>query len=188
MPEASASGEVFHGEAEVRVPWTRVAEALLWNPGRALGLGVLFGSGEEMIDAKVTTDDGVVVAERERLTFAIPRPSTFDPLIGRTTTARISTRLDTGLTQISAESDIGGVSVRAVVGITPHGEYRTTVRWRGEVTGGPGSAASLAWTRLAGLPRRLVRQDVATFEATADQLDVTVDHAVEQLRLLRSGS
>jgi nitrite reductase/ring-hydroxylating ferredoxin subunit len=178
-------GEAFHGEVKVRAPWAQVADALLWNPGRALGLGMLLGSGEELLDATVTVGDGVVVAERERLTIAIPRLGTFDPLSGRSTISQITTRADTGLTRITAESSDGGVSVRVVVGVSPHGEYRTTVRWRGELVGRAAGAAALAWTRASALGRRVAGRSGASVEATADDLEVTVDRAVDQLRLLR---
>jgi nitrite reductase/ring-hydroxylating ferredoxin subunit len=180
-----SDGDTFHGEAEVRVPWQHAAEALLWNPGRALGLSVFLGAGSEMIAPSVSSDDGAVVVERERLTFALPRISTFDQLLANTTRVRISTRVDTGLTRLDAESDNGSVVARVVVGLAPYGEYRTMVRWRGHVAGGASSTAALGWTRVASVGRRLAGREGTALEATSDAAQEAVDPAVAMLRELR---
>jgi hypothetical protein len=188
-PEGAADAtDTYRGQAEVRVPWERVAEALLWNPGHALGLGVLLGGGAEMVSPSVSSQEGAVVAERERLTFALPSLSSFDPLLGNTTTARIATRADTGLTRIEAESDGGSVVTRMVVGLTPHGPYRTTVRWRGHVSGGGASTAAVGWTRVVSLGRRLGGRSGAAIEDTCDTVEDAVDVGVESLRELRRGA
>jgi nitrite reductase/ring-hydroxylating ferredoxin subunit len=180
-------GAGLHGESEVRAPYERIADALLFNPGRVLGLGLVLGGGEEVVAPVVELEDGAVVAQRERLTVDLPRPSTFDPWIRRTTRSVTTTTVDTGLTRVVAETSGGEVAARLVVALTPASSYRTIVRWRGELLA-PAPRPVMMAARLAAAGRRLSGRAARSIERAADDVDEVVDPAVDRLRELREGS
>lgn len=169
---------------DVRAPHERIAEALLWNPGRALGLSLLLGGGDEVagarIDAGSDVDARAVAAWRERETVAFPRISTYRPLVQRTARAMIRTSVDTGVTEIAALGRGGEPRARILAALTPVGAYRTTVRLAAIARGG----ADLA---LRGLFQAARRKTVAgRIEAVADAVEDAVDPAVERLRRSRA--
>jgi nitrite reductase/ring-hydroxylating ferredoxin subunit len=179
-----AAGGTIHGTAQVRAPYTGVAEAMLLNPGAALGLGWLLGGGDEMLGPEASTGDGAVTVRRERLTVDLPRIGTFDHLVHRATTTLTATHPATGLTAVTADSPFGRGSVRALIGLTPDGSHRTTVRWRIQAHGG-GARLFLSATRFARAGTRLTGRTVRALQAAADSAETAVDPAIDQLRELR---
>jgi nitrite reductase/ring-hydroxylating ferredoxin subunit len=182
-----AAAGVLRGEVEVRAPHDRVADALLWNVGRMLGLGFLLGGGDEVVAPMLHPEDGAVVVRRERLMVDLPRPSTFDPWVRRTTRSTTTTLVDTGLTRVVAENAEGDVAARIVVALTPVSSYRTIVRWRGELVSPAGRAVTLA-ARAATAGQRLTGRPARLIERAADDVDQVVDPAVDRLRELREGT
>jgi hypothetical protein len=179
----------IRGEVTVRAPYARVAEALLLNPGRALGLAILAGGGDEMLAPTVRAGEGTVSVERQRITVDVHRSSTFDPLVDHVTAVRTETRTDTGLTRVEAAHDGGRLSVQLLVGLDPVGDYRTMVRWLGELRGLPRSLAGVARIAL-GLAQRPQRVRTA-LEGMADQASSapgTVDPAVARFRELSASA
>jgi nitrite reductase/ring-hydroxylating ferredoxin subunit len=182
VPDALSSRTGMHvsGSVEVRAPHASIAAALAFNPGAALGMGLLFGSGDEVVGPDVETEPHRIVVVRDRLTVNVPRLTTFDPAVKRSTRARIETLRETGLTSVTAEIPQGG-TVHAIVGATPIGAYRTVVRWQLYVTGkaAPAVAAAAAATWKV---RLRTRRAAGTFASVADHADTTYDPVLQTLR------
>jgi nitrite reductase/ring-hydroxylating ferredoxin subunit len=182
---APAGGGPRYGRAEVRAPQPRVADALLFNPGAALGLGWLLGAGAQLLGPEVEADGPAVTAHRTRLTFDLPRAGTFDPISERATAATVTTVAATGVTVVAARTPLGGGAVRIVVALTPAGAYRTTARWRIEASGG-GARATLSAYGLASAARTLIGSAPGRLERAADAVERVADPAVDRLRDLRA--
>jgi len=167
---------------EVRSPHASVAEALAFNPGAALGLGFLLGSGDEVVGPRMTLEPHHVVIERERLTLNLPRLTTFDAPVKHAARSRIELEPVTGLTSVAAQLPRGG-AVRVLIGATPIGPYRTAVRWR-IAADGPGASAVIAAAMANCTLRSRVGRSSRTFEAVTDHATMTYDPA---LRFIREG-
>lgn len=180
MPEAP-SRRIREGRIEARAPLERVLAAVALNPGRALGMGLLFGSGEAVIDARFEIDDRHVEIERERVALDLPRVTSYDFLIKKTLRSRIRMALATGKAVISAEDERGSVDARLTVACTPVDPYRTTLRWRLALyTRSAEFRAALA-VRIAAVERRLGRGS-RLLERITDDLEETADAPLQALR------
>ncbi len=118
------------GTLEIRSPNEALTEAILWNPGTALGLGALLGAGAELCAPAVTTREGSVSVQRERYAYDLPRASTFGPVSRRAVTSTITTDVLTGFTRVRVEGGRWTPSCEVTIGCTPVGTYRTVLRWR----------------------------------------------------------
>jgi nitrite reductase/ring-hydroxylating ferredoxin subunit len=169
------------GTVLVRAPHTSVNEALLVNPGAALGLGALIGAGDELCSPTVSSEGGVVTVRRERYAYDLPRVSTFEPLSKRELTSTISTVAATGFTRVDVPAGRWTPECHVTIGLTPIDTHRTVVRWR-LALGGPGrrlgSAGATAWT--AG--RRLAGRAADSIETLADTMPKSIDPGVLALR------
>jgi len=165
----------FSGRVEVRAPHERVAAAVLHNPGRALALGPLLGSGEELSAPEIEEDAATLTVRRERLRVDLPHPHTFDPFVKAPVATEITMIATTGLCWIEAPV------VQIVVGLTPVGPYRTILRWRGEATSATRHAAPLLSACMARSGRTTIQA-----EALADDAFGDPDPAVERLQDLRA--
>lgn len=173
------------GTVEVRSPHASVAEALLLNPGSALGLGTLLGSGDELCSPTVRTEGGVITVQRERYAYDLPRASTFEPLSKRELTSTISTVADTGFTRIDIPGGRWTPQCQVFVGLTPIDPHRTVVRWRMSLKGSQrrlGAAGARAWSSC----RRLAGRASSSAEALADTMPKSVDPGVLALRRTRT--
>ncbi|MGX1675517.1 Rieske 2Fe-2S domain-containing protein [Streptomyces sp. NPDC055400] len=180
-------GAVVRGTALARASYERISEALLFNPGVALNLGPLLGSGDEVLGPEHDFDGegDVVTVRRDRLTLDLPRIQTFEaPLGGITTVTDIGTRVATGFTTVVADVP-GGGSVRVLAALTPTGSHRTTVRWRVQAQGAA-ARALLAACRPSVVGRRLTGRAGQPLEAAADAVETVFDPALDQLRALRA--
>jgi nitrite reductase/ring-hydroxylating ferredoxin subunit len=183
--DAGEGGAALHSVFEARAPVDDLIAALVWNPGRALGVGHLLGAGYEMVGADVDVGEGVLVVRRHRSTLDLPRVATFSPVVPWTTRVTITTRIATGLTEIMSESANGAVGARVVVGLTPVNAFRTTVRWRGEVAA-PAGGLLLAADRLVAGARSRLGRTASRAEQVADEAAEVVDAGVARLRELRA--
>jgi len=184
---ARPRGPVIRGVVEARAPHAELSEALLINPGAALGLGWLLGGGEEMLGPQLAVDGAGVVARRCRLTWSLPRRRTYDPISKRTTIATVATTVATGMTAAVAETPAGRTAAWVTIGLTPVGAYRTIVRWRVE-TPGVGARVASAVRRLTAVGRPPAgRRAARRLEKAADAAGSGWDPAVERLRALRAG-
>jgi nitrite reductase/ring-hydroxylating ferredoxin subunit len=183
------AGEPFEGEMEARAPFEVVADALAWNPGKALGMGFMFGAGDQWVDPETEVDEaaGLVSIRRNRLTFDLPRASTFEPISQRTTDSTVTMRVDTGLARVEAADPGGRFVARVLVGLTPLGPYRTMVRWHGAVEGRGSRGLATVSRALQGLRRRTGRSADA-MEGVADETESVVDPALTTLRALRAAT
>jgi nitrite reductase/ring-hydroxylating ferredoxin subunit len=182
LPDAvsTQAGVRVSGVVEVRAPHTSVVAALVFNPGAALGMGLLFGSGDEVVGPDIDDKSLQIVVVRERLTVNAPRLTSFDPPVKRSTRSRIETLRDTGLTSVTADIP-GGATAHAVAGATPIGPYRTVVRWQLHVTGKAApvitAAVAAAWS-----VRLRTGRAASTFASIADNADITYDPVLHTLR------
>ncbi len=178
------SGEVaFSGTVEIRAPHDRVAEALLYNPGVALGLGGLVGAGDELSSPEVKVRGGAISVRRDRIALATPRIATFESVVRRVVTSTTTMVATTGLARVEVDADGRHPAARIVVALTPLGPYRTVVRWRGEVDGG---RAQTKLIRAMGTGRRLAGRAADRAEEIADRVPSIVDDGIEAFRELRS--
>jgi nitrite reductase/ring-hydroxylating ferredoxin subunit len=182
LPNAlgNRSGVAVSGAVEVRAPHTSVVAALAFNPGAALGMGLLFGSGDEVVGPDVDDEPQRIVVVRDRLTVNAPRLNTFDAPVKRSTRVRIETLRETGLTSVTADIP-GGATAHAVVGVTPVGSYRTVARWQLHVTGRAAPAIAAA-TAAAWAVRRRTGRAASTFASVADNADTTYDPVLQTLK------
>ena len=184
LPDAlsSRAGTHVSGSVEVRVPHASTVAALAFNPGAALGMGLLFGSGDEVVgpNIEVDADPDRIVVVRERLTVNAPRLTTFDPPVKRSTRASIETVRATGLTTVAAEIPHGG-TVHATVGAAPAGAYRTVITWQLHVTGTAAAAITAAVAAAWKIRLRTGRAATA-FASVADHADTTYDPILHTLR------
>jgi len=171
----------FSGQALVRASWERLSEAVFWNPGRALNLGVLLGTGPEQADADLSETSDTVSARRHRLSLNLIRVSSFDAPIKHVRTVNVTTAVDTGLTRVAGKAADGSVICQVVVALTPISPARTIVRWRGELNGVAASLFGGWYSGRRGL-RRLVEHQGRPLESCVDALEDTVDSGVERLR------
>jgi nitrite reductase/ring-hydroxylating ferredoxin subunit len=182
VPEAlSEHGDSqISGRLEVRSPHSSVVGALAFNPGAALGLGLLLGSGEEVIGPRADIAQQQISVVRERLTVDLPRVTTFDAPVKRSTQATIEIHRDTGFTFVTSELP-RGATVRAVIGASPVGPYRTMIFWQLHVSGLMGAAAAAATAFTWSLRSRLGHA-ARVFETVADNADMTYDPVLQALR------
>ncbi|WP_435216577.1 Rieske 2Fe-2S domain-containing protein [Streptomyces sp. bgisy034] len=184
---ATSSSAVVCGTALVRAPYERISEALLLNPGAALNLGPLLGSGDEVLgpDQESDGEGRAVTVRRDRLTLDLPRIQTFEaPLGGVTTVSEITTLVATGFTTVVADTPAGG-SVRVLAALTPTGPHCTTVRWRVQAHGNA-ARSLLAACRAAAAAKQLTGRAGRPLEAAADAVETAFDPALDQLRALRA--
>lgn len=166
----------------VRAPHAEVCDAVLWNPGKLLGLGWLIGGGDEVRGPVVTADASSVSVHRQRYALDLPRVSTFGPVSKRVVDSSTTTDAVTGLTSIDVASSGRVPAAGVVVALTPIGRYRTVVRWTTTFDGfGRGLDRRSAET--ATRTARLRRPSRA--ESAVDAIEAAVDHAVELLRDIR---
>jgi hypothetical protein len=173
------------GIMEVRSPHASVAEALLRNPGSALGLGALLGAGDELCSPTVRCEGGIVTVQRERYAYDLPRASTFEPLSKRVVNSTISTVADTGFTRVDVTGQRRAPQCQVFIGLTPIDTHRTVVRWRMAVLGRSRplwTVAASAWS----VGRRLARRAADSAEALADTMPKSVDPGVLALRRARA--
>ncbi|HEY1973154.1 MAG TPA: Rieske (2Fe-2S) protein [Pseudonocardia sp.] len=167
------------GQVEVRSPHSAVVAALVLNPGAALGLGPLLGSGDEVVGPEITEAPGRISVVRERLVLNSPRVTTFDPVIKRAIRVRIEVDPGTGLTLVTAERERDS-EIRCLIAATPMTPYRTVVRWQLRVTGTGARAVLLAAASGWALRHRAGRT-ASAFETAADGTDSIRDPALELL-------
>lgn len=176
--ETTSVGEgarVFAGGSEVRSPYERVAEAVLHNPGKTLGLGPLLGAGDELAEPEISDDGEMLSVRRERFRFDLPRIHSYDAPLKATVSTEVHMAASTGLAWIESPG------TRVAVGLTPIGPYRTIVRWRGEATGVGhriGSALSLLGSRTGRM--------TVSAQVQADAVEALPDAGVQRLRDLRA--
>lgn len=191
VPRADATarppgGRRRRGTAFVRSPYQLVIDALLANPGSALCLRLLFGSGDEVFGPELVpaTIDQAVAVRRERRTLELPRVSTFDPPMGqRSARVLITTVAATGTTEVAADGP-GDGAVRAVITVTPEGSHKSVVRWQVRAYGGR-ARALLAVSRPAFGGRQMAGSVVRALERATDAAPAP-DPAVGRLRDLRA--
>jgi nitrite reductase/ring-hydroxylating ferredoxin subunit len=173
------------GTLVVRSPHASVAEALLVNPGSALGLGALLGAGDELCSPTVRTEEGVVTVQRERYAYDLPRASTFEPLNKREMTSTISTVAETGFTRVDVPGGRWTPQCHVAIGLTPIDTHRTVVRWRMALAGRGRTLCTAGATAWFG-SRRLVGRAPDSAEALADTMPKSVDPGVLALRRARA--
>ncbi|WP_052745229.1 Rieske 2Fe-2S domain-containing protein [Streptomyces sp. WM6386] len=184
---ASSGSAVVRGTALARAPYERISEALLLNPGVALSLGPLLGSGDEVLGPDHDSDgEGrVVTVRRDRVTLDLPRIQTFEaPLRGITTVTEIATLVTTGFTTVVAHAPRDG-SVQVLAALTPTGPHRTTVRWQVRAHGNA-ARALLAACRPSAVGKRLTGRAGQPLEAAADAVETAFDPGLDELRALRA--
>jgi nitrite reductase/ring-hydroxylating ferredoxin subunit len=181
-PAASIKGHVA-----VRAPVGLVLDALTVNPGAALGLGPVFGSGEEETEPIARLDGNVLRVDRVRQTFALPRIGTFDPFVDHVTAATIAVHIGTGLVEVATQPAAAGVGARLVVGVAPITTHRTAVRWSLGLSGRGASLLGRAAVALTAV-RRITGDGASLCERVADDIEGRRDHATDILRGLRETS
>lgn len=192
--EPSAAGAVdghtATGTVHVRSAYPDLAEALLLNPGAALGLPGLLGAGEEVSAPVVTTSGSgpaaTVTVRRSRLARDLPRLSTYEDVSRRVVTCTTTLSATTGLARISVAPHGGHGGCHVVAALTPVGPYRTVLRWSA-TTHGSGAILRSTLAAASGVRRRLLRTASDVPEAVADGAVTTVDDGLEALRALRPG-
>lgn len=170
------------GQVTIRAPHAETCDALVWNPGKLLGLGWLIGAGDEVVGASVHTEDHTVRVSRQRYALDLPRASTYDTPAKRVATHIAATDVRTGRTRITVDDSAHLPAAEISVALTPIGSYRTVIRW------------SVAFDRAAsGLNRSALKvaarasrlHGAARAEAVVDATEDAVDAAVDRLRELR---
>ena len=181
----SSTATATTGTTQIRAPHAAVAEAILLNPGSALGLGALIGAGDELCSPAVTSRSGIVSVRRERYTYDLPRASTFEPLSHRVTTSTITAVADTGLTRVEVVGERRTPGCQVTIGITPIDTYRTVLRWRAVLTG-PGRRFFSLGAHALSTAHRLVGRASDACEALSDSTSRSPDAGVRALRKARS--
>ncbi|MDQ1694849.1 MAG: hypothetical protein QOJ03_202, partial [Frankiaceae bacterium] len=118
-PVLAGPAASIKGHLEVRAPVGLVLDALTVNPGAALGLGPVFGAGEEETEPSARLEGNVLRVDRVRQTFGLPRVGTFDPFVDHTTAATIAVHSGTGLVEVATQRAVAGVRARMLVGVAP---------------------------------------------------------------------
>jgi nitrite reductase/ring-hydroxylating ferredoxin subunit len=178
-------GATVCGALEVRAPVALVLDALVVNPGAALGLGPVFGAGEEEAEATFDVDGDVLRVRRVRQTLGFPRVGTFDPFVDHTTATTVAVHLATGLLEVSSNRTVTGDQARLVIGVAPITAHRSAIRWRLAVSGSGGVLLGRAAAALTAV-RRLTRHGASLCERVADQSERRRDPATDLLRKLRA--
>lgn len=173
------------GTLVVRSPYASVAEALLVNPGSALGLGALLGAGDELCSPTMRSEGGVVTVQRERYAYDLPRASTFEPVSKRELSSTISTVAETGFTRVDVPAGRWTPQCHVTIGLTPIDTHRTVVRWRMALSG-PGRRLYTAGATTWSVSRRLAGRASDSAEALADTMPKSVDPGVLALRRART--
>ena len=184
-PGPGHSDAAVTGTLMVRAPHASVAEALLVNPGSALGLGALLGAGDELCSPKVRTEEGVVTVQRERYAYDLPRLSTFEPLSKRELTSTISTVAESGFTRVDIPAGRWTPQCHVTIGLTPIDTHRTVVRWRLSLVG-PARRLCTAGARAWSVSRRLTGRASDSAEALSDTMPKSVDPGALALRRAKS--
>jgi hypothetical protein len=189
LPDAAMRGPepTFQGALDVRAPVALVLDALAVNPGAALGLGVLFGGGEEEAAVSVRRDDRALHIRRVRQTLGLRRIDTFDPFVDRVTNATTVVHLGTGLIEVIAENTIAGLTAQLTVGVAPVSGHRTTVRWSLGLHGRSASSVRRVVAAAAAMRKRTGRA-AATFARLVDEVETQHDPATDIMRDVRSVS
>jgi nitrite reductase/ring-hydroxylating ferredoxin subunit len=172
------------GTLQVRAPYIAVADAIILNPGSALGLGALIGAGDELCSPVVTSRSGIVSVQRERYTYDLPRASTFEPVSHKVTTSTITTVADTGLTRVEAPGGRRTPGCEVTIALTPIDTYRTVLRWRAVLTG-PGRRFFSLGAHALSTGYRLAGRASDGCEALSDSTSRTTDPGVRALRRAR---
>lgn len=186
-PALQPNAPVIKGTLEIRAPHVALTEAILWNPGAALGLGVLLGAGDELCAPAVKTVEGTVSVQRERYAYDLPRASTYGPISRRVITSAIATDVLTGFTRVSVEGGRLSPSCEVTIGLTPIDTYRTALRWRVNLGGAarrPFSAVAQVWPAV----RQLLGRACDTSEALADNTFRGNDAGIRAFREARSSA
>jgi hypothetical protein len=172
------------GTLQVRAPHNAVSEAILLNPGSALGLGALIGAGDELCAPAVAQAAGAVSVQRERYAFDMPRASTFEPLSRRVVGSTITTVADTGFTRVEVVGSRWTPACEVTIGLTPIDTYRTVLRWRAVLTGAAHRFFSLGAHTLS-TARRVAGRDSEACEKLSDSPSQNSDPGVRALREAR---
>jgi nitrite reductase/ring-hydroxylating ferredoxin subunit len=183
-PTNASDANAVTGTLQVRAPHTAVAEAILLNPGSALGLGALLGAGDELCSPGVARRAGAVSVQRERYAYDLPRASTFEPLSRRVVTSAITTVPDTGFTRVEVAGGRWTPACEVTIGITPVDTYRTELRWRAVLTGRAHRFFSLGAHALS-TARHVAGRDSDACEALSDSTSRNSDPGVRALREAR---
>lgn len=193
VPEESSAADAVDsrtvtGAVTVRSAYTDLAEALLLNPGAALGLPGLLGAGEEVSAPSVTTSGSgptaTVTVQRSRRARDLPRASTFGDVSRRVVTCTTTLSATTGLARITVAPGRGQGGCHVVAALTPIGPYRTVLRWSA-TTRGNGAIMRSTLAGASSVRRRLLRTASDVPEAVADRAATTVDDGLVALRALR---
>jgi nitrite reductase/ring-hydroxylating ferredoxin subunit len=173
---------IMFGEITVRAPHTEVCEALLWNPGKLLGLSWLIGGGDEVVGPAVSASSSVLSVRRRRVALDLPRASTFGPIAKRTTTSLTTMDAVTGLTSIDVSAYASAPAAHMVVALTPVGGYRTVLRWAAtfDHNGYRARRSAGAWLARTARLRATTRA-----EALVDAAEDAIDAALDALRSIR---
>ncbi len=182
---------VADGTVQVRSPHPQLAEAFLVNPAAALGLGPMFGSGDEQCSPAVQVHrsgaDVAIEVTRHRLAYGLPRVSTFESLSKRVVSSRITTSVATGLTRVEGAGGQWLPGCRLTIALTPVGDYRTQVRWQIRLDGDNHKAA-MAAARTWAAARTRSGLTTTAIERLADTMETTVDQGVVALREARAAT
>jgi nitrite reductase/ring-hydroxylating ferredoxin subunit len=178
-------GATVSRSLEVRAPVALVLDALVVNPGAALGLGPFFGAGEEEADASVDVDVDVLRVRRVRQTLGMPRIGTFDPFVNHTVATTVAIHLSTGLVEVSSDRTLTGDEARLTIGVAPITAHRTAIRWRLAVSGGAAVMLGRVTAALTAV-RRLTGHGPTLCERVADESERRRDPATDILRDLRA--
>lgn len=172
------------GTLQVRAPHAAVSEAILLNPGSALGLGMLIGAGDELCSPAVASRTGIISVQRERYAYDLPRASTFEPLSRRVVTSTITIVPDTGFTRVEAVGGRWSPACEVTIGLTPIDTYRTVLRWRVVLSGAAHRCLSLG-ARALSAARQVAGRDSDACEALSDSTSRNSDPGVRALREAR---
>jgi nitrite reductase/ring-hydroxylating ferredoxin subunit len=175
-PAGSAGSDrrTFASTMKVRAPYDLLAEALLWNPGRVLGLPLLLGCGDELVRPQVGVDGDGITVRRERLTLAVPRPASYSNFNRGATAVEISMNVVTGSASVRAIDPAGRSGAVVTVALTPISPFLTVVRWRAQVETGRRGGIEQA-VSLHRFPARAARLAHATIDDWASHQDASTE-------------
>jgi nitrite reductase/ring-hydroxylating ferredoxin subunit len=178
MPDVSTpvdpSRRTFSSTVRIRAPYDLVAEALLWHPGRTLGVPLLLGGGEELVRPQVSVNGVIVTVRRERLTLNVPRPATYSAFNRSSTVVEIGMNAVTGSASISSLTPDGRSRAGVTVALTPISPFMTVVRWRANVK--PGARGLIEQSAaLHRFPARAARAAHTIVDDWASHEDESID-------------